>query len=134
MGSDEKRWWIEASQDDWAASETLQNSGNYPLAAFHLQQASEKILKAVCLDKARPAFTHSCVGLCHKIGTIGVEVPDEVTAAARRLDPHYILSRYPNGLGGSPRDYYDVALIEELAKCARTMKSFAESLLSNQVG
>ncbi len=134
MGDEEKGWWIEACQDDWAAFEALKESRNYPLAAFYLQQASEKILKALCLEKARPAFTHSCVELCRKIETLGVNVPEEVIAAARRLDPHYIFSRYPNGLGGSPRDYYDVALVEELERCALTMRSFAESRLSNPAG
>jgi HEPN domain-containing protein len=134
MGTDEKRWWLEASQDDWAAFEVLKSKENYSLAAFHLQQASEKILKAICLKEARPAFTHSCVELCHKIGAMGINVPEEVTAAARRLDPHYIFARYPNGLGGSPRDYYDAALIEELERCAQTLKSFAESQLSSRTG
>lgn len=48
---------------------------------------------------------------------------------AMALDPHYILSRYPNGVGGIPRDYYDPAMIEELEKCAKTLMNFVESKL-----
>ncbi len=134
MSVDEKIWWIQASKDDWAAYVVLKEKENYALAAFHLQQAGEKILKAVCIDNSRPAFTHSCVALCHKIKAMQIEIPEDVISAARRLDPHYILARYPNGLGGSPRDYYDVSMLEGIEQCAQKVMSFAESRLSKRNG
>lgn len=99
------------------------------MAVFHLQQNAEKMLKALCLKEGRPGFTHSAIDLLRKLKGMKVDVPEEAFQAARRLDPHYILSRYPNGVGGVPRDYYDLAMVEELEKCARTLMSFVESRL-----
>lgn len=129
MRTQEQNWWLEAARDDWRAYEVLKNAAYYPAAVFHLQQASEKSLKALCMRHGRPGYTHSTIDLLKKMDGLGVKVAEEVFAAARRLDPHYILSRYPNGVGGLPRDYYDLKLIEELESCAKTIMSFAESSL-----
>lgn len=126
MRTDEQNWWLESSKDDWRAFETLKESGNYSVAVFHLQQAAEKALKALCLKHGRPGYTHSCVGLFKKLEESGVIAGDDVLSAARRLDPHYILSRYPNGVGGIPRDYYDIRLLEELTQCAKMITNFVD--------
>lgn len=129
MRSEEQHWWLESAKDDWSAFETLRREGNFAMAAFHLQQNAEKMLKALCFKEGRPGFTHSSLDLLKKLQGMRVEVPEEAFQAARRLDPHYILSRYPNGVGGIPRDYYDPAMIEELEKCAKTLMNFVESRL-----
>lgn len=129
MRTKELNWWLESSKDDWEAFKTLKASGNYPMAVFHLQQAAEKVLKVICLKHGRPGYTHSCLDLLKKVEGFGISIDKGVWAAARRLDPHYILSRYPNGIGGIPRDYYDLKMVEELEQCSKTIMNFVESNL-----
>jgi HEPN domain-containing protein len=92
------------------------------------------MLKALSHYHGRPAFTHSAVEILKKLKSIGVPVGEELEACARRLDPHYITARYPNGVGGIPRDFYDLSLVEELESCSRTLMNFAESKLSEGIG
>lgn len=127
MKSEEQEWWYQAVQDDWKAFESLKRDNNYSLAVFHLQQAAEKGLKSLCYKGGRPGFTHSCLELLRKLESMGFAVTEELYIAARRLDPHYTLARYPNGVGGVPRDYYDLSLVEELEQCAKRLMSFVES-------
>jgi HEPN domain-containing protein len=134
MRSLDARWWWEAALDDWRAFEVLRREENYPPAVFHLQQAAEKALKALCYSRGLPAFTHSTVEPLRRLGDLGISVEEKLSAAARRLDPHYITARYPSGVGGVPRDFYDRELVEELEGCARSLMSFAESKLSTGGG
>lgn len=129
MRSEEQLWWLESAKDDWNAFEVLKKNGNYSTAVFHLQQTAEKMLKALCMKEGRPGFTHSALDLLRKLQGMDINAPEEAFQAARRLDPHYILARYPNGVGGIPRDYYDMALVEELEQCAKILRSFVESRL-----
>ena len=127
MTREEQEWWVQAARDDWKAFESLKRDNNYSLAVFHLQQAAEKGLKSLCYKGGRPGFTHSGLELLKKLAGMGFGVTNDLYAAARRLDPHYTLARYPNGVGGVPRDYYDLSLLEELELCARTLMSFVDS-------
>ncbi len=134
MKSQDSKWWYEAALDDWRAFQVLKRDQNYPAAVFHLQQTAEKMLKAVCYYHRRPVFTHSTVEILKKLDSIGIPVEEEIHACARRLDPHYVTARYPNGVGGIPRDFYDLRIVEELESCTRTLMNFAESKLSEVIG
>lgn len=134
MRSQDSRWWHEAALDDWRAFEVLKRERNFAAAVFHLQQAAGKILKAVSYRHGRPAFTHSVLEILKKLQQMGIAVDEALTACARRLDPHYVTARYPNAVGGSPRDFYDLTLVEELETCTRKLMSFAESKLSEVTG
>ena len=134
MRKQEIKWWQSAALADWSGAESLGREGNLSLAAFHLHQAAEKILKAVCVAHKRPGFTHICVDLLLKIRSFGIDVHDDLMYAARRLDPHYIESRYPNSVGGEPSRFYDERIISELRECTMKLMSFAESQLSSKSG
>ncbi|MDA2923694.1 HEPN domain-containing protein [Acidobacteria bacterium AH-259-L09] len=134
MRSQDAKWWRETARDDWGAFEVLKREANYPAAVFHLQQAAEKILKAVCYQQGQPAFTHSTVEILRKLESIGLAVSEEFKGCARRLDPHHITARYPNAVGGIPRDFYDLPLVEELEAWTKTLMNFAESKLSDESG
>lgn len=127
MVSEEIKWWIEASKNDEAAATFLRQKRIYNLSVFHAQQSAEKALKALCLKYKRPGFSHSCVDLFKKIATFRIGIPEEVMESARRLDPHYIMARYPNGLHGSPEEYYDLKLAEEAEKWMRRILNFVDS-------
>jgi HEPN domain-containing protein len=129
MAGEDVKWWIESSDFDFDAYKALLEKENFSNAAFHLQQCAEKRLKAVILSKGRLVYTHSILDILTKLDSIGIKVGEELKKAARRLDPHYILSRYPNGIGGSPQRFYDRELLVELEQCMRLLMKFADSNL-----
>lgn len=97
--------------------------------ALHAQQGADKALKAVLSARGKSHRTHACTTLLGTLADLGVEVPAELSSAGRRLDLHYIQSRYPNGLGGDPSDYYDAAIAEEALELAESIVRFAEGEL-----
>lgn len=123
----EAKSWLAASDRDEAMARELLKTGLYEGVAFHSQQAAEKALKALVLVIARSPRTHSCVELLDLLENAGRPVPDDVQAAARRLDIHYIASRYPNGAGGPPESLYDEKLAQEALEWMSAIKEFAKS-------
>lgn len=123
---DEIKFWLESAKEDEKSVDILTEKEIYSLACFHCQQAAEKTLKALCIKERRPAFTHSCIDLLKKLKDIGYKIDEEVFEAARRLDPHYIFARYPNGIYGSVKDYYDKKLAGEVKKWMKKIMKFVE--------
>ena len=97
-------WWDQASHDLKHAAHALEDE-DFEWAAFAAQQAAEKALKALILGRGGEPWGHSITGLTEALP--GLPVPAEITDAAKRLDKHYIPSRYPNGFdSGYPGKLY----------------------------
>lgn len=72
------------------------------LSCFHAQQASELALKAALIAVADDhPRTHVGGALVDELVALGHIVPEDVVAAASRLDLFYMSSRYPDSLGGA---------------------------------
>ena len=97
-------------------------------AAFHLQQSAEKALKALLLHNGRESRTHSCVQMEKMLGSAGIDTSG-IAGDYKKLDGHYIMSRYPNGVGGPPKDYYSEDIIEELRACQERIAEFVRGHL-----
>jgi HEPN domain-containing protein len=126
---DEARWWWDTAQGDLSAARLLLDAGQFNLCAFHAQQAAEKALKAALAARGTAHRGHACIELLETLGGIGVSVATDLEHAARRLDLHYVQSRYPNGLGGDPTRYYDHAMAQECLVQAQQLLDFARNLL-----
>jgi HEPN domain-containing protein len=122
---DEARWWLSTAEGDLSAAEILLDAGRFNLCAFHAQQAAEKALKAVLASRGKAHRGHASLELLEVLRAGGAAVTDDLDSAARRLDLHYVQSRYPNGLGGDPTRYYDKALAEECLNQAEQILRFA---------
>jgi len=122
-------WWLSASDRDTQAADALLRDEVYEAVAFHCQQAAEKALKALVVEHRLHERSHACVVLCETLTGLGVTIPAEVAEASRRLDMHYIGARYPNGVGGPPKDFYDEALARECLQWAETVRQFVKSKL-----
>lgn len=123
----EPGWWVRAAERDLAMARELESAGFHEGTAFHCQQAAEKFLKAVLLKRGLEWHrTHSCTELFDVLSKHGFEVPAATATAARKLDLHYIDSRYPNGVGGAPDRFYDAAISSEAVQNCLTIQSFAE--------
>ncbi len=88
--------WIEKAKQDYIAAEiVLNNEGPVNVAAFLLQQAIEKVLKAYLLHKTGNIVKgHSIgnlLGLCIKHDRLFEEYQDDCMT----IDDYYIETRYP---------------------------------------
>jgi len=98
----------------------------YEDACFSAQQAAELATKALLESQGRIELGHSVLHLLQAAGN----VPPDILNAARLLDRHYILTRYPNGFpAGAPMDFYDQPTAEEAVRRAETILGFVGSQL-----
>jgi HEPN domain-containing protein len=98
-------WFAQAGHDLQHARHALED-GDYDWACFAGHQAAEKALKALFLLLGGEGWGHSVSRLLSDLKHKR-PVPDEIISAAKRLDKHYIPTRYPNGFdSGAPKDYY----------------------------
>ena len=122
-------WWWRAAQRDQEMAGMLLSAGYLEGTAFHAQQAAQKALKALLTARGGVGRTHASVHLLTALHGVSVDVPAAAHAAARRLDLHYINARYPNGVDGTPEDFYDQALAEELLVYAEAALTFVAGQL-----
>lgn len=101
--------WLAQARRDLELARHAAAGGFHEWACFAAQQAAEKGVKALVAALGGEARGHAIVA-------IATALPDRAqwTAAlmdaARRLDRHYIPTRYPNGFDrGAPRDYFTAA-------------------------
>ncbi len=109
-----KEWMKRAEQDSETAEYNLKG-GKLEAAAFFMQQAAEKALKAVHIKKfgTFPKI-HDLVVLANK-----VSAPKEIVSYAKLLTPAYLYTRYPDYIKKEEL----IAKIEDLTKyCEEILK------------
>jgi HEPN domain-containing protein len=87
--------WLEYAEADRRSVHHAMQAADYRDAAFHCQQAIEKLLKAVIVRQTgqRPLYAHNLWRLWQSIS--GVALSPDIEEALAALNPHYFLSRYP---------------------------------------
>ncbi len=115
--------------DDLQAAEVLQEAEMYTLAAYHLQQAVEKSLKAVVVYKlgylSREYKTHNISVLIEFLRKEGMELPDYVQKSEHLTDFAFT-TRYPD-------DYVPVSKTEyeEAFQIAKKVLKWAQLVISD---
>ncbi len=98
--------WLAQAERDLQHARHSRDAGDYEWACFAAQQAAEKAVKAALLALGGEGWGHSVTRLLADLAqrqTVATDLLD----AARRLDKHYLPTRYPNSFpSGAPRDYY----------------------------
>jgi len=93
--------WQQAQHDLDTAQKLLQIEVYYA-SVFFAEQAAEKALKALYLEKKRRReFTHDLTELTGELGA-----PQNVLEAAAELSPDYVISRYPDAANALPANLY----------------------------
>jgi HEPN domain-containing protein len=119
--SEAKRWFQQASYDLKASRWNIAG-GFFDTASFLAQQGGEKALKSLLyyLGSRREALlTHSLVEMIRTIGKRVTGLPD-LLEEGRKLDLHYVPSRYPNGLpSGYPHRFYGKETAEQALQAAQ---------------
>jgi HEPN domain-containing protein len=107
MRKESSRLW-EQAEEDLDTAEKLLDVGKYYASVFFSEQAAEKALKVMYLEKKRRvAFTHDLVELAEELG-----VPEDVSHAAAELSPDYIMTRYPDAANAVPAKLYNASSAE----------------------
>lgn len=88
------REWMEISEYDLQTAEVMLNGGKYLYVAFMSQQAVEKILKAIYVQKKNelPPRTHN---LLYLIDTLVIPIEDTDLSFLSYLNQFYLETRYP---------------------------------------
>ena len=109
--------WFEAAGVDLRAAAVLLGEGIFPLVCFHAQQAVEKALKGLLVERSG---THPKGHSLEQL-LLMPEVSDEERgrwrAESRRLDEYYLPTRYPDAMppgaaGGPAREHAETALAD----------------------
>ena len=129
------RWYLQGTRDARTAHRNADN-GDFEVACFLYQQATEKILKAfLYLKGERPVIGHATLKLSQR----GVKYDSrfqEIQDSCRELDIFYLPTRYPNGIPeGVPYEYFNSIHAEKATKAYETVYAIIEEFfepISNQ--
>lgn len=121
--------WMRQAEADLRHAHNALDDGDHEWACFAAQQAAEKALKAVIQARGGEAWGHSVTVL---VGALSerIDVPEGLADVGRRLDKHYIPTRYPNGFdAGAPTDYYTAPEAEAAIEDADRILEFCRGAL-----
>lgn len=132
---DEALRWLEESEQDLRAIAGNIEAGAFNWACFIAQQAAEKAVKAVRIDRGEDVLRiHSVTALIRGDKRRGL--PDLAGLSAyledaQELDQHYIPARYPNGVPfGRPHEFYNRRKAERCLECAQRIVSACRTMLT----
>jgi len=118
--------WLEQARWDLKAARDSLKAENYEWSCFQSQQAAEKSLKAYLGYQNLELREHMIINLLRRVEDF-VAVPEYLFNIGKRLDLHYIQTRYPNSLAsGYPHSFYDENLAKECYNYAEEILSFVE--------
>lgn len=98
--------WLAQGRHDIDHAKHALDDGDYEWACFAAQQGAEKSVKGLVLALGGEGWGHSITRLLTDLAHRHA-VPPALLSASKRLDKHYLPTRYPNGFDvGAPKDYY----------------------------
>jgi HEPN domain-containing protein len=122
--------WLRQARRDLDQARTSAGAGFYEWACFAAQQAAEKAVKAVFQEHHLEAWGHVVHQLLDQWPAERPPAPALIDAA-RRLDRHYIPTRYPNGFeSGAPGDFYTESDAQQAIHDAEAVLAFCAGALS----
>jgi HEPN domain-containing protein len=124
MRKKSNRLWEQAQEDLDTAAKLLE-IGKYYASVFFSEQAAEKALKVIYLEKRRRmTFTLDLVELAEVLGA-----PEDILYAAAELSHDYILTRYPDAANAMPAKLYNASSAEMHLKLSREVIQWAKKEL-----
>lgn len=105
MSNRDQDWFRQACRDLEQARDSAA-AGRHEWACFAAQQAGEKAVKALHLNRGQEAWGHVISYLLRQLPAV-IAVADELVDRGRVLDSYYIGTRYANGHPeGPPFEHY----------------------------
>lgn len=126
---DEADQWLRLARTDLRTARQLVEDAIYYAAVFFAQQAAEKALKSVWIERNAELAprTHNLVGLSRDLGA-----EEAIAAAAAELAPEFILTRYITPDVASPEELYDRASADVHVGPAQTIVDWVEQQLGGR--
>ena len=120
------RDWLRYADNHLREARGALDVGAHAMTAFFSHQIAELSLKALWVrdGDGLPPRTHDLVELA-----TGLDAPEEVLAASRRLNLFYVTSRYPDAANGA--DNYDAAIAGEALARAEEVHAWCSARLRN---
>ncbi len=125
MRKEIENWWKQGNNDLEKAA-VLYRSKNYDGTAFYCQQAVEKTLKALILEKTRETNVEG-----HSLIYLGkmAKIPEEYFSGLKKLSPQYFIARYPDLTEEVPYELYDENNAKEFLNIAQEVIKWIEKRL-----
>ena len=95
------------------------------MVAFLCQQAVEKALKALYLEKKGVPRIHPLPDLLGK----KLKLPARLLGNLRKLGPDFVIARYPDAAQGLPSELYDRETAEERLRLSKEVLRWVEKAL-----
>ncbi len=122
--------WLEQARRDLEAARHLAVSRDWFASVFWCHQAAEKALKALLIASGKAVRGHNLLELLRMVSVeLGVKPPRGVERCARYLNPHYVVSRYPDAANGLPYEVYEEDDVSRALDCAEVILGWVEQLL-----
>jgi len=126
--------WLRQAEFDLEQAQRMLEDAVYSYAAFFAEQSAQKSLKAFLLSRGRRRV------LTHSVGELAEEAARSEAAfagiieQAKRLDRHYLTSRYPDALPepAIPAEAYGQADADEAVRAARAIFEIASRAIPNE--
>ncbi len=117
--------WLKQAKEDLITAEVMNANDRFYACAFFCQQAAEKALKALYLEKKREnVATHNLIYLAEKL-----DAPIGVQNACKELNPDYTVPRYPDAANGIPADNYNDEIAERRLDKAKKVMTWVDSTI-----
>ncbi len=112
--------WFDKGRSDLGVAEYNLSGEKLDAAAFYCQQAVEKVLKALIIQRSGVASkTHELVALSRTL-----KAPKNVQGLCAKISPAYTVARYPD-VGGD----YSESDVKEIFAAAKEVLKWAEKQL-----
>ena len=126
--------WLKQGRRDLEHARHSMDDGDFEWACFAAQQGAEKAVKAVYQKAGGVAWGHSVTALLEALPE-SLQPESRLLDAAKELDKHYILSRYPNAHPeGAPYEYYIKREAERAIANAGQIIRFCTGVLAEPPG
>ena len=121
--------WFRQAEADLRHARNAREAGDHEWACFAAQQAAEKAVESVIQANGGESWGHSVTILLGELRE-RISIDEDLPDAGRRLDKHYIPTRYPNGFdAGAPTDYYTASEAAAAIADADRIVEFARGAL-----
>ena len=117
--------WLKQANKDLEVAEKTFNLKEYYSVVFWCQQAVEKGLKALILEKKKEkSMSHSLI----QLGNLA-QVPENFFSKLKKLSPQYFFARYPDASEDVPYELYDENITKEFLEIAKEVLTWINNQL-----
>ncbi len=119
----ETKLWLESATYDLGCAEAMLREKKYNYTVFFCHQCLEKTLKAILLAKGgfRALRTHDLKELYIQSG---LGLPEEMVTFLFRLNPHYMVTRYPDMSGTAGYENYNQTIAKEFLEQTKKVETW----------